>query len=40
MVLSELDFLLVPGDRLLYKRRVAARLDAALGRATAKRSVE
>ncbi|MGE0094013.1 MAG: carbamoyltransferase C-terminal domain-containing protein [Alphaproteobacteria bacterium] len=30
VALSELDFLLMPGDRLLYKKRAAARLDIAL----------
>jgi carbamoyltransferase len=29
--LSDLDFLLMPGDRMLYKRRAEARLEAALG---------
>jgi carbamoyltransferase len=35
VALSELDFLLMPGDRLLYKKRAADRLDAALEDAAA-----
>ncbi|MBS28875.1 MAG: hypothetical protein CL566_08150 [Alphaproteobacteria bacterium] len=32
VALSELDFLLMPGDRLLYKKRAKAALDAALAK--------
>jgi carbamoyltransferase len=35
VALSDLDFLLMPGNRLLYKRRATARLDAALSGAAA-----
>ena len=35
LALSELDFLLLPGDRLLFKRRAEARLDEILARSEA-----